>query len=199
MGFTREQLASYRGGTLPDLLGPDLRLLFAGINPSLSAVATQSHFGRRGNRFYPALYHAGIIDHVIDASAGFAAADVAHLLGRGIGITSLVTRATARADELEAAELMTGASALVELIARVKPTVVAILGITAYRIAFDQRQAVIGRQLPDLHGSQLWVVPNPSGLNAHATVASLAVAYREVATAAGIAVYRPATTSPRTE
>jgi TDG/mug DNA glycosylase family protein len=189
VGFTRSQLESFRGGTLPDLIGPGLRLLFVGVNPGLMTVATQSHFGRRGNRFYPALYRAGIIDHVIDASTGFAADDVAHLLARGIGITSLVARATARADELDAAELVAGAQALRRRVARADPAVVAILGSTAYRIAFRDNRAVVGRQPQDFGSSQLWVVPNPSGLNAHATAASLAAAYREVAEAAGIAVY----------
>jgi TDG/mug DNA glycosylase family protein len=189
VGFTRSQLESYRGRTLPDLLGPGVRLLFVGINPGLWTVATQSHFGRRGNRFYPALYRAGIIDHAIDASAGFIAADVDHLLDRGIGITNLVARATARADELIPEELLAGAGELERRVARVDAGVVAILGITAYRIAFDRRRAVVGRQPEDLGGSQLWVVPNPSGLNAHASVAGLAAAYREVALAAGIDLY----------
>ncbi|BEP16573.1 hypothetical protein acdb102_48840 [Acidothermaceae bacterium B102] len=189
MGFTREELLSYRGGTLPDLLGPDVRLLVVGINPGLWTVATQSHFGRRGNRFYPALYRAGITDHVIDASAGFLPADVAHLHDRGVGITNLVPVATARADELDAAALVAGGEALVERVKRVRPRVVAVLGVSAYRIAFAQRTATVGRQGADLGGAQLWVVPNPSGLNAHATVASLAEAYREAAVAAGIDVY----------
>ena len=189
MGFTRSELESYRGGTLPDLLGPGLRLLFVGINPGLWTVATQSHFGRRGNRFYPALFRAGVIDHVIDASAGFVAEDLAHLIDRGIGITSLVARATARADELNAAELAAGARALTARVEQLKPPVVAMLGITAYRVAFDRPRAVVGRQPDGLGQSQLWVVPNPSGLNAHATLAALAAAYREVAVAAGIDVY----------
>jgi TDG/mug DNA glycosylase family protein len=189
VGFTRSQLESFRGGTLPDLLGPDVRLLFVGINPGLWTVATQSHFGRRGNRFYPALFRAGITDRVIDASAGFVPEDVVHLLDRGIGITSLVAQATARADELTADELLAGALDLRRRVERVRPAVVAMLGITAYRIAFNQRRATVGRQPEDLGGSQLWVVPNPSGLNAHATAASLGAAYREVAVAAGIDVY----------
>jgi TDG/mug DNA glycosylase family protein len=189
MGFTRSQLESFRGGTLPDLIGPDLRLLFVGVNPGLLTIATQSHFSRRGNRFYPALFRAGITDHVIDASSGFAADDVAHLLARGIGITGLVARATARADELDTHELVAGASALRRRAARADPNVVAILGITAYRIAFNDRRAIVGRQPEDLDSSQLWVVPNPSGKNAHASVAGLADAYREVAMAAGIDVY----------
>jgi TDG/mug DNA glycosylase family protein len=186
VGFSRSELESYRGGTLPDLLGPDVRLLFVGINPGLWTVATQSHFSRRGNRFYPALQRAGITDHVIDASSGLIQSDLDHLRDRGIGITSLVARATARADELEPAELVAGARALAERVAQIAPVVVAMLGITAYRIAFGEPRAIVGRQQHDLSGAQLWAVPNPSGLNAHASVATLGAAYREVAVAAGI-------------
>jgi double-stranded uracil-DNA glycosylase len=189
VGFSRSELESYRGGTLPDLLWPDVRLLFVGINPGLRTVATQSHFSRRGNRFYPALYHAGITDHVIDASAGFRTPDLDHLRARGIGITSLVAGATARADELEPDELVAGARALAGRVAYIAPAVVAILGISAYRVAFAEPRAVTGRQPSQIAGAQLWVVPNPSGLNAHETVASLAAAYREVAIAAGIDVH----------
>jgi double-stranded uracil-DNA glycosylase len=186
MGFTRAELESFRGATLPDLLGPATRLLFVGINPGLLTAAVQAHFGRRGNRFYPALFRAGIVDHLIDASAGFAAEDRALLLDRGIGITNLVAGATARASELTPAELVAGAGNLERLAARVKPAVVAILGITAYRAAFGRPQAGVGRQRQGIAGAQLWVVPNPSGLNAHASLADLAVAYREVALAAGV-------------
>ena len=189
MGFTRSQLEAFRDGTLPDLLGPDIRILFVGINPGLWTVAAQSHFGRPGNRFYPALFQAGITDHVIDASAGFTMADLAHLQDRGIGITNLVARATARADELTPQELMAGAQKLRLLVDQIDPKVVAILGITAYRTAFGQRAAQVGRQPETVGNTQLWVVPNPSGLNAHASLAALAAAYREVALAAGMAVY----------
>lgn len=132
MRFSRGELESFRGRTLPDLLGPDVRLLVVGINPGLLTVAVQSHFGRRGNRFYPALYGAGIIDHVIDASQGFAPADVVHLHARGVGITNLVRQATARADELDVADLVAGGLALTERVKRLEPAVVAILGISAY-------------------------------------------------------------------
>ncbi|GAA2525003.1 mismatch-specific DNA-glycosylase [Winogradskya humida] len=189
MTFTRAELAGYRGGTLPDLLGDEVRLLFAGINPGLLTVATQSHFGRRGNRFYPALFRAGIVDRVIDASGGFDPADVAHLKDRGVGITSLVAKATARADELTTEELRAGAVALAGRVARIRPRVVAMLGITAYRAAFGQPKAVAGRQPDPLAGAVLWVVPNPSGLNAHATADSLASAYAEAAVAAGMDLY----------
>jgi double-stranded uracil-DNA glycosylase len=186
MRFSRAELESYRGGTLPDLLGPDTRLLFVGINPGLRTVAVQAHFGRRGNRFYPALFRAGIVDHVIDASAGFVPEDRALLVNRGIGITSLVAGATARADELTRAELVAWARNLVPRVALIRPAVVAILGITAYRVAFARPKATVGRQAEGIGGAQLWVVPNPSGLNAHASLADLAAAYREVAVAAGI-------------
>jgi double-stranded uracil-DNA glycosylase len=191
VAFSREQLAALYGHTLPDLLGPGVRLLFVGINPGLWTVAVQSHFGRRGNRFYPALYRAGITDHPIDASAGFRPEDVAHLHDRGVGITNLVPGATARADEIPPAELAAAVGPLTEKVARVRPAVVAVLGITAFRAAFGRPRAVPGRQPDDLAGAQLWVAPNPSGLNAHATAACLAAAYREIAVAAGIAVHDP--------
>jgi TDG/mug DNA glycosylase family protein len=189
VGFTRSQLESYRGGTLPDLIGPSVRLLFVGINPGLWTVATQSHFGRRGNRFYPALYRAGITDRVIDASAGFVAADVAHLIQRGVGITNLFAEATARADEIDPAGLVAGADELRRRVDRINPAVVAILGVTAYRIAFGERRAGVGKQARDFGRSQVWVLPNPSGLNAHETVTTLASAYRKAAIAAGVAVF----------
>ncbi|HEY2669078.1 MAG TPA: mismatch-specific DNA-glycosylase [Rugosimonospora sp.] len=188
MGLTRAELDAFRGATLPDLVGPKVRLLFVGVNPGLRTVAVQAHFAPRGNRFYPALFRAGIVDRLVDASAGFVPVDRAHLVARGVGITSLVAAATARADELSVAELVAGARSLTERVRRIGPAVVAVLGITAYRIAFERPKAVVGRQPEGLGGAQLWVVPNPSGLNAHATVASLANAYREVAIAAGIEV-----------
>ncbi|KAA0024607.1 mismatch-specific DNA-glycosylase [Antrihabitans cavernicola] len=191
MGFTRAQLESFRGKTLPDLIGPDVRLLIVGINPGLLTVAVQSHFGRRGNRFYPALYRAGIIDRVIDAADGFDPADVEHLRARGIGITNIVRRATARADELSTAELVDGARALEQRVRTLQPKVVAILGITAYRAGFLRPKATVGKQPESFGGAELWVVPNPSGLNAHASLADLAAAYREVAVAAGIDVGKP--------
>jgi TDG/mug DNA glycosylase family protein len=186
MGFSRAQLLTYRGQTLPDLIGPATRLLFVGINPGLLTVAVQSHFGRRGNRFYPALYQAGIVDRLIDASAGMQAQDVALLHSRGIGITNLVAAATARADELTGAELVAGAQALEARVAEIGPAVVAMLGITAYRTAFGRPRAVTGRQAETLGGAALWVVPNPSGLNAHSSLADLAAAYRNAAAEAGI-------------
>lgn len=148
----------------------------------------QAPFSLRGNRFWSTLYRAGILDHVVDASQGMDAADRAHIFARGVGLTSLVRRATARADELTPAELVAGAHELERRVAAAPPNVVAILGITAYRIAFGVKQAVPGEQAARIAGVPIWVVPNPSGLNAHATPAGLATAYRAAAIAAGIEV-----------
>ena len=133
VSFTRAQLDAFRGGSIPDLVGPDVRLLLVGINPGLHTVAVQAHFSRRGNRFYPALYRAGITDHLIDASDGFRPGDREHLLARGVGITGLVHFATARADELSNQQLIDGVAPLVSLVERIQPGVVAMLGITTDR------------------------------------------------------------------
>jgi len=184
--FSRAELESYRDAEVPDLVGPDLRLLFVGINPGLWTAATQTHFASPSNRFYPALYAAGIIEEPLSPSDGMTDADRNMLRARGIGITNIVRRATARADELSKTELRAGAVELEATVRRTAPRVVAILGITAYRTAFDAKAAVPGRQPGDLAGAELWVVPNPSGLNAHETAASLAVAYGDAARAAGV-------------
>jgi TDG/mug DNA glycosylase family protein len=189
VGFSRSALDSFRGRSLPDLLGDRTRLLFVGVNPGLRAVAVRAHFGGGSNRFYPALYRAGILDRRIDASGGFRPEDVAHLLERGLGITSLVAGASARADELAAEQLMAGAEDLSERVERIAPAVVAVLGITAYRTAFVRPQARVGRQPEPLGGVPVWVVPNPSGLNRSASLDDLANAYREVAIAAGIELF----------
>ena len=186
MGFTREELEAARSATVPDLLGQQTRLLFVGINPGLWTAAAGAHFARPGNRFYPALFRAGIVDRLIDASSGYRPQDLAHLLERGIGITNLVRRPTARADELSRDEIVAGAGALETLVAEVTPRVVAVLGITAYRTGFAQKSAVAGRQPRPMSESELWVVPNPSGLNAHSSLDALARAYGEVARAAGV-------------
>lgn len=184
--FTRAELESFRDAEVPDLLGPRVRLLFVGINPGLWTAATQTHFAHPGNRFYPALLRAGIIERTVFPSAGMTDEDRAHLLERGIGITNLARRATARADELTATELREGSERLTALVERTRPRVVAVAGITAYRAAFRRREARPGRQPTPLGPAELWVVPNPSGLNAHETVASLAVAYAAPARAAGL-------------
>jgi double-stranded uracil-DNA glycosylase len=184
--FTRDQLKRFSGKTLPDLISDPVRLLFVGINPGLRTVAVQAHFAPRGNRFWPALFRAGITDHLIDASSGFALADREYLLDLGIGITSLVERATASADELTVGEFVKGRNKLDKMVREHSPRVAAILGITAYRDAFGDRLAKLGKQVSPYPATELWVVPNPSGRNAHAPLPRLAAAYGEVARAAGI-------------
>ena len=189
MGFTRAELESYRDVEVPDLLpaaDEPLRLLFVGINPGLWTAATQSHFARPGNRFYPALLEAGIVPRPIDPSAGMTDEDRDELTRRGVGITNVVPRATARADELTVGELREGGRRLRELVAARRPVVVAVAGITAYRTAFGEPRARVGEQPGRWGGSRVFVVPNPSGLNAHETVASLATAYAAAARAAGV-------------
>ena len=192
--FTRAELESFRDAEVPDLLpnapGQELKLLFVGINPGLWTAATQTHFAHPGNRFYPALLAGGVITEPIDPADGMSDADRRMMRERGIGISNVVHRATAKASELSGEELRAGGVRLTELVARERPRVVAIAGITAYRAAFGLPKATPGRQpetIDDLwSGAELWVVPNPSGLNAHETVASLAEAYRQVGLAAGV-------------
>ncbi|MFD4367967.1 mismatch-specific DNA-glycosylase [Rhodococcus sp. NPDC058521] len=186
--FDRSELESYRDTEVPDLIGPGLRLLFVGINPGLWTAATGAHFARPGNRFFPALAAAGIIERPIDPTSGLSSADREHLIARGVGITNLVARATAKADELTTDELVAGADRLRETVRSCSPRVVAIAGITAYRTGFGVRAARKGPQPAGLEGARLWVVPNPSGLNAHETVSTLAVSYAAAAEEAGIMV-----------
>ena len=185
--FTRAELDSHRGRAVDDLIDERVRLLFVGINPGLWTAAVNAHFARPGNRFWPALHRAGITPYVVDASGGLGDEDKRMLLDAGVGITNIVPAATARADELTRAELAAGAARLRELVTRLRPPVVAVLGLTAYREAFGDRAAHQGRQEHDLAGAALWVLPNPSGLNAHETVETLAVAYASAARDAGIA------------
>jgi TDG/mug DNA glycosylase family protein len=185
MGYSREELKAFHGTVVRDFLPDGLRLLFVGINPGLVTAATQTHFGRRGNRFYPALVAAGILPRLPELDG--TPRDVQTLLSEaGIGISSLVEKATARADELTRDELRAGAVRLTATVASVHPRAVAIVGITAYRDAFERPKAIVGLQPEPLSGAPLWVVPNPSGLNAHDTVATLAAAYAEPARAAGL-------------
>jgi TDG/mug DNA glycosylase family protein len=184
--FTRAELESHYGESIPDLVGPGLKLLFVGINPGLWTAATLTPFAHPGNRFYPALVAAGILDELPPFATGFSDDDRAALIARGIGMSNLVNRATARADELGRDELRAGAERLRANVVAWRPAVVAIVGITAYRQAFARPKARQGRQDETLEGAQLWVVPNPSGLNAHDTIATLAAAYAEPARAAGL-------------
>ncbi len=186
MVFTPSELLGYQNAEVADLLGPGLRLLFVGINPGLWSAATGTHFARPGNRFYPALAAAGITDRLIRAGEGMTEDDRSHLIARGVGITNVVSRASARADELDREELQEGALRLADKVAGLGPRVVAVAGITAYRVGFGRPKAQLGRQPETMGGAELWAVPNPSGLNAHQTVATLAAAYREPALAAGL-------------
>ena len=163
-----------------------IRLLFVGINPGLWTAAVNAHFARPGNRFWPAMHRAGLTSSLVDASRGLPSADRAELLAKGIGITNVVPVATARADELSLDELRAGGARLRALVRRRHPAVVAILGVTAWRQAFDDPKAALGPVEDPFEGSSLWILPNPSGLNAHETVESLAERLRAVADAAGI-------------
>ena len=187
MTFTREQLERFRDATVPDLIGDaPPKLVFVGINPGLWTAATRTHFAHPTNRFYPALFRAGITTYELDRVAGLSDRDRDHLLGRGVAITNVVARATAKASDLTADELRSGAVALEDRIAAWSPAIVAIAGVTAYRTAFRRPRAPLGEQPEPLGGVRCWTVPNPSGLNAHETVDSLAARYRQVAEAAGI-------------
>jgi TDG/mug DNA glycosylase family protein len=187
VGFTRDELEAFRDATVPDLVGDTPpRLVFVGINPGLWTAATGTHFAHPGNRFYPALHRAGITPRELDRVAGLSDADRRELTDRGIAITNVVRRATAKASELTDDELRAGGAELVRRLEAWRPAVVAIAGVTAYRTAFGARAASVGRQEAPLAGAELWVVPNPSGLNAHETTDTLAARYRAVAVAAGI-------------
>jgi TDG/mug DNA glycosylase family protein len=167
------------------LTGPNTRLLFVGINPGLWTAATQTHFCHPSNRFYPALRRAGLIDLEIDTDTGMTAQQRDEFTSRGLGISNLVERATVRASELRAAELVEGGDKLSRLVERVKPSVVAVAGVTAFRTAFGVKTAVLGKQ--ERPGPpEWWVLPNPSGLNAHVTIDGLADWFRRVAEVADI-------------
>jgi TDG/mug DNA glycosylase family protein len=192
--FTRAELLSFRGAQVPDLVGPGLRLVFVGINPGLMTAARQVHFGNPANRFRPALVAAGLLAPPADGLPGMTRADLEALLARGIGITNLVPYATARADELTRSQLVQGRHRLEGFVTEHRPRVVAVLGITAYRTAFARPKATAGRQPEPIGDAELWVVPTPSGLNAHESVASLAAAYAAPALAAGIDLSAPGET-----
>ena len=171
---TRAELLGAAGNTVPDVIGPALRVLFCGINPSLYAGATGHHFSRPGNRFWGALHAAGFTDVRLHPAEG------QRLLEFGYGMTNLVARATASADELSAAELVAGKEDLSTKVLRYQPQIVAVLGVGAYRTAFLHPDAVVGLQAERLGSAAIWVLPNPSGLNAHYPPARLASVYREL-------------------
>ena len=158
---TRGELLAAADRTLEDLVSPGLRVLFCGINPGLYSAYTGHHFARPGNRFWPALHRSGFTPRQLHPS------EQGELLGLGLGITNMVARASARADELSAAELEAGGRILTATVARWRPRWLAVVGVTAYRTAFGRPKAPLGRQDEDVAGTPVWVLPNPSGLNAH--------------------------------
>lgn len=178
MKFTREELDSFRGERVPDLMGEDTRLLFVGINPSLYSAAVGRHFAGRGNRFWPALHRAGLTSRPTEAPE--------ELLAHGIGITNIVPLATARADELSDEQVTEGMDRLRQAVEETRPRVLAILGITAYRQGTGRKKAAVGKQESPWPGVDVYVAPNPSGLNAHYQLDDHARIYRELAHAAGI-------------
>ncbi|MEZ0065560.1 TDG/mug DNA glycosylase family protein [Streptacidiphilus sp. MAP12-20] len=181
---TPEQLAAAQDRTIDDVIGPDLRVLFCGINPGLWSGATGHHFARPGNRFWPALHRSGFTPRrLLPEQQG-------ELLALGLGITNVVARTTAQADELTAEEYRDGGKALVERVERWRPRALAVLGIGAYRTAFGRSKAVVGRQSEGLGSSgteatEVWVLPNPSGLNAHYTLDAIAAEFRRLREAVG--------------
>jgi TDG/mug DNA glycosylase family protein len=165
---TADQLLAARGKTVPDVIAPGLEVIFCGINPSLYSSATGHHFARPGNRFWPVLYRSGFTDRLLYP------AEERELLKFGCGVTNLVGRATANAAELTTADLIRGRRRLLAKVKRYCPRCVAVLGISAYRIAFEEPNATLGRQPGLLGGIPVWVLPNPSGLNAHHQLDDLA-------------------------
>jgi len=173
---TPAELAAARDKTLPDVVAPGLSVLFSGINPGLYSAATGHHFARPGNRFWPALHRSGFTPRQLRPDEQLA------LLTLGLGVTNIVPRATARADELTRDELRAGAEGLTALAATYAPGFVAVVGISAYRTAFGRPKAAMGPQEERIAGARLWVLPNPSGLNAHYQPPALAAAFRELLT-----------------
>lgn len=161
------------GKTVPDVIAPGLKVLFCGINPGLYSGYTGHHFARPGNRFWPTLYAAGFTPRLLRPE------EERDLLSLGYGITNLVERATTSAAELSKAELVEGGLRLAAKAEAFRPRVVAVLGVSAYRQAFGSPKAALGEQAGGLAGSRLWILPNPSGLNAHYTPAALATVFRE--------------------
>ena len=164
---------------IPDVIGPDLRVLFCGINPGRYSEATGHHFARPGNRFWPALHRSGFTPRQLHP------AEQLTLLSYGLGITNIVPRASARADELTPEELVAGGKALVAKTRRRKPRWLAVLGVTAYRTAFGTKNVHSGRQPNRIGATALWILPNPSGLNAHYTLDALTAEFAALHAAVG--------------
>jgi TDG/mug DNA glycosylase family protein len=168
---TREECLAAYGRTIPDLVGPDLRVLLVGINPGLMSAAIGHHFGNPANRLWPVLHQAGFTPRRLHPT------ESPELLRYGIGITNLVARATATAAELSAAEIRAGVAPLTALVGQYAPRYVAFLGLTSYRTAFGRPQATVGEQPETLEGSGIWLLPNTSGLNAHYQLPDLVAAF----------------------
>ncbi|MFF4083888.1 G/U mismatch-specific DNA glycosylase [Streptomyces sp. NPDC001777] len=166
-----EELRAARDHTVPDVVAGGLRVLFCGINPSLTTGATGHHFAHPGNRFWPVLHRSGFTPRQLKP------AEQAELLRHGLGITNVVARATARADELSAEEFREGGRILAAKVEQLRPQWLAIVGVTAYRTAFSRRTARIGPQDHTIGGARVWALPNPSGLNAHWTTLTMAEEY----------------------
>ena len=164
---TPAELAAANGRAIPDVIAPDLAVLFCGINPGLWSAATGHHFARPGNRFWPVLHRSGFTPHQFDP------AEQGDLLALGLGITNVVARGSARADELTRAELVEGGRLLAGTVVRYRPRWLAVLGVVAYRAAYARPKAVVGAQPEMLGATRVWVLPNPSGLNAHYPIARL--------------------------
>jgi TDG/mug DNA glycosylase family protein len=171
---TQADLDAARDRAIPDVIAAGLRVLFAGINPGLYSAATGYHFARPGNRFWPALHSSGFTERVLRP------AEQEQLPGIGLGITNIVARATARADELRPEEFLAGARILNAKIAWFQPRWLAVVGVTAYRAAFGRRDAAVGPQGETIGETRVWVLPNPSGLNALWTTPKLIEAFREL-------------------
>lgn len=175
---TRAELLAARGKTVPDIIAPRLRVLFVGINPSLYSAAVRHHFARPGNRFWPVLYAAGFTKRLLSPC------EERELLKRGYGISNVVRHATASAAELSPAELAAGGRRLIAKVRRYRPRIVAVLGVGAYRAAFACPKAVLGEQQDRFGGASVWVLPNPSGLNANYQLRDLRRLYRQLYSAA---------------
>jgi TDG/mug DNA glycosylase family protein len=167
-------LLAAHGKTLPDVIAPDLKVLFCGINPGLYTAAIGHHFGRPGNRFWPTLYASGFTPRVLSPF------EEDELIPLGYGITNVVARATAAADELGYEEFVAGGKKLVVRCRKYRPRVLAVLGVGAYRTAFDRPKGQVGPQDDQIGETRLWVLPNPSGLNAHYQADRLAEVFREL-------------------
>lgn len=175
---TRDELEQAYGKRIPDVIAPDLGVLFVGINPGLYSGATGHHFAKPGNRFWPVIHRAGFTPRQLDPSEN------RELLECGCGVTNVVNVTTARADELTTDQLLAGARNLTRKVRRYRPRYVAILGLTTYRIAFGRKNAAIGEQDETLGDSRIWLLPNPSGLNAHYQLPDLTELFQELHAAA---------------